>query len=480
MNVKYKLFVGIIIVALGLYVFGASLNYSTVMKSELKAADYFLSNQSTSGAFQIPPYIERIPHMQGPHVLPGSHTLDVPQMTQLLRSETAYILRILYKIGFSANTKSFVKAVNFVTQPSTYTTVSGVPLIGNTQAQMLSDFLWIQSVYGVQLSECAKLARNIIVDNYLSRSYLPLRYVTKLEMTSYNRYQKLQARYLALKIINILPFVETRKLIDLSAANSKKIQTIDKQRIADTLTSMYVVLRKYLMESYVGNGKWLPEISNSHGGTTGISVEALCYLSILKNVIFNVLGKDLNAENEIFKNMKEYGIKQAENMRSVKETIRYIMTSQAADGSWGRITKPLPTPKTIKVGKKELVRYYYEPGLGKVFITSEAITALLRMGIPATNSSIERAVGFLINDQSKDGYWKSKFYPWSDVTVAAMMALREYAKYRWNEKINISKELPSQYSKMEKIDDQKLFRRLGIMYLGILNRLVNEEVSRIH
>ncbi len=102
------------------------------------------------------------------------------------------------------------------------------------------------------------------------------------------------------------------------------------------------------------------------------------------------------------------------------------------------------------------------------------------MGVPATSISIKKAVEFLVNSQSKSGYWKSNFYEWSDVTTVAMLTLREYAKYRWNKEINISKELPLSYLKKRKINVSELSQRLGILYLGILNRLVDAEISRIN
>ncbi len=478
---KRPIFIGIIVAVFGVYSFGLSLNYSIVMNSEVKAATYFLSNQSTNGAFQIPPYIKKIPHMRDSQVRPWMHVPEFSPITEFLLGETANVLHVLYKLGLPTDTNGFVKAVNFVTQSSTYTTISGVPLIGDPQAQMLSDFLFIQGVFGIQLSKCARLARNIIVDNYLSYSYEPLKYVTELEMPPYAEYQKLELRYFALKIINILPFVRTRKLIDLFATNSKKkTQTDNKQiQIANTLTSMYVVLKKYLMNSYTGNGKWLPKILNPHGGIVGVSIESLYFLSKLNNVIFNILGRKLNVKGEIFKDMSEYGIEKLKDTEAVKETVKYIISSQASDGSWGGVTKPLPPPVAIK-GIKTKIRFYSEPGLGRIFITSEAITALLRMGVPATSISIKKAVEFLVNRQSKSGYWKSNFYEWSDVTTVAMLALREYAKYRWNKEINISKELPLSYLKKRKVNVSELSQKLGILYLGMLNRLVDAEISRIN
>ena len=467
-SVKYKLFVGIIIATLGLWGFGTSLNYSMVMSSEAKAADYLLSNQLANGAFQIPPYMEKISHMPNPKPIhPWIHASQFPLQTGILLDETAFSLKSMYSLGLSTNTHTFVSAVNFVTQLSTYTTNGNVPTVGETQSQMLPDFLWIQNVFNLKLSTCANLARNIILDNYLKYSYEPLKYVTTLEMPAYDKYQKLQSRYFALKVINILPFVEKENLFDLSPTNFKAKMN-DKQ-IADILTSIYVILRKYLMASYVGNGIWLPKISVPHGGTVGISIEALYYLSEL-NSKFNMLERKFNVKDEVLKNMTMYGIKKDENMQAVKETIKYIMTSQATDGSWGGITKPLPKPQVLKEGNKEFVRFYREPGLGKVFVTSEAVISLLRMGVPATNTSLERAVEFLINSQSKNGYWSSKFYPWLDVTIITMNALNEYAKYRWNKEINISKELRHQLT-IENVRIKMLSQRLGTLYVGILNGL---------
>ncbi len=439
---KYKLFVGIIIAALGLWSFGASLNYSMVMSSEAKAADYFLSNQLANGAFQIPPYMKKISHMPNPKPTHSwIHASQFSLQTGILLGETVFSLKSMHSLGLSTNTHAFVSAVNFVTQLSTYTTNSDVPTLGETQSQMLPDFLWIQNVFGLKLSTCANLARNIILDDYLKYSYEPLKYVTTLEIPAYDKYQKLLSRYFALKVINILPFVEKENLFDLSPTNFK-IKMNNKQ-IADILTSIYVVLRKYLMASYVGNGIWLPKIPNPHGGTVGVSIEALYYLSELNNK-FSMLERKFNVKDEVLKNMTMYGIKKDENMQAVKETMKYIIASQATDGSWGGITKPLPKPQVFKVGKKEIVRFYNEPGLGKIFITSEAVILLLRMEVPATNLSLEKAVEFLINSQSKSGYWKSKFYPWTVVTIITMNALNEYAKYRWDRKINISKELRQQ------------------------------------
>lgn len=481
MKREFLIFVGIIVVVFGAHFFGASLNYSTVMNSEVKAATYFLDNQSTNGAFQIPPYMKKIPPIQGPNTPKGLSVVPNSSIiTEPLFGETARILRILYELGVPMDTNKFGKAVNFVTEPSTYTTVSGIPIIREPQFQMLSDFLWIQNIFGVRLSKCDNLARNVIVDNYLRYAYEPLKYVTILEMPPYKKYQKLQLRYFALKIINILPFVETKKLFDLAATNSEISPSGKEQtQLANALTSMYVVLEKYLMDSYIGNGKWLPQISNPHGGTVGVTVEALYYLSRLENVIFNTLGKKLNTENGILKDMNEYRIKRLKNTDPVKESIKFITSMQASDGSWGGVMKPLPAPTITTTGKTKMTRFYYEPGVGKIFITSEAVAALLRMGVPATNSSIKKAIEFLMNSQSKMGYWKSKLYTWSDVTTAAMITLREYAKYRWNKEINISKELPLAYLKKRKIDLSELSQRLGTLYLGILNRLVSISYRKI-
>src|SRR4029079_9354030 len=85
--------------------------------------------------------------------------------------------------------------------------------------------------------------------------------------------------------------------------------------------------------------------------------------------------------------MQIFGLSWADAHQDVRaKRVHELTALQAADGGWGQ-TPYLPSD---------------------AYATGEALTALRTIGIPTTDSVIQRAVEFLLRTQAADGSWYVK------------------------------------------------------------------------
>ena len=407
-----------VIVCFALSAFALPVSYQQVINGVNNVYTYVLSKQATNGAF----------------------VFEKNESERLLSFSTTMALYQLGQLGFPTNTKAFAKGVNFLDENYV------LPETNNSYS--LYVLLNLQGKTRLNLSNCAQFLKNELVRDYLlSAMFQPKK--PKLKGSAVNYYTK---KLLTIPVVlDVIKYSDEKELVKIMSGASDNVQVhqVDvNDMLPSILATLYENLSKTASNAYTQNESAMMVLNTQ---------------AQINDVILNGYGEKIKEEE--MKYIKRDANDILENS-TVKKAIEEVETSQESDGSWNVNALGSSQNSNIKASQIEFA---------KLEVTAMNVYSLLKCGVAATNSTVEKGIGYLANKLSNPDFLNKNPELLQGFTMP-IKALESYLDAKWGKHYNVEKELSSKYLEYVKLDDAKFSDLLSKMYVSSMKYYISQVV----
>ena len=382
------LLVGVFL-CLSISIFARSASYQQVISGISSVYTYVLSKQATSGVF----------------------VFRKDEDKNFFSFSTIMVLYQLRQLGFPTNTLAFVKGVNFLD--------NNYHLSGTNNSYTLYILLNLQGKTKVNLSACAQVLKNELVKDYLlSTMFLPFKN-SKTEDSSSSYYTK--KLLLVPLILNIVKYTDEKNLVRVlnGVPDNVQVHQVDVDAmLPSSLARLYENLSKVVLKAYDGRN----------------AAMTLYFQAQINDVLLN--GYSEKFKEEEMKYIKR-DVNDLLNNSTIKKAIEDVKASQKSDGSWNVNTLRIFQTSNINASQVESA---------KLIVTAINVYSLLKCGVLATDSTVEKGVEYIINKLNSS--FLNENPEFLQGFIIPVKALESYLGAKWGKHYDVRRELPSGYLKI--------------------------------
>lgn len=399
--------------------FAQSVSYQRVINVISNTYTQVLSKQATSGAFVFGKSEEKA---------------FFPLFTVMTLSQ-------LRELDFPTNTAVFVKGVNFLDDNYQLSVMNNL--------YPLDVLLNLQGKTKVNLPACTRVLKDTIVKDYLLLATFPLK-GSKTKSSSTDYYLKRLA--LTSLILDVVKYTDEKTLVRVlnGVADNVKVRQVDVNwMLPDSLAKLYENLSQMALKAYNGKN----------------AVMTLYALAQINDVLLD--GYSQKTEKAEMKRIERDG-KDFMKSSELKKIIKSVETSQQSDGSWGIETLGSFQNSSINASKIKFI---------KVVVTSMNVYSLLKCGVSATSSIVQKGVEYLIHKFSNTNFLnKNSGLLLLQGFSIPLNALESYLGARWEKHFDVRKELPNKYLEYAKLNESKFADLLSKMYVSSMESYISQVV----
>jgi hypothetical protein len=398
--------------------FAQPISYQQVVNGVNNVYAYVLSKQATNGAFVFGKNENR-------------NSFLFPTILVLLQ---------LRQLGFPMDTRAFAKGVIFLNE--------------NYRLSKTNDFysfnvpLILQGKTKLNLSNCAQFLKNELVRDYLL-SAMSQPEKPKLKGSAVNYYTKKLSTIPI--VLDVIKYSDKKELVKImsGASENVQVQQVDVDAILPSiLANLYENLSKTVSDAY----------SQNEGAMIVLNTQAQ-----INDVILN--GYDEKIKEEEMKYIKRDASDILGNS-TVKKAIEEVKNSQKSDGSWDISMLKDFRSSNIKESQIEFA---------KLEVTAMNVYSLLKCGVPAANSTVEKGVEYLVKKLSNPDFL-NKNPELLQGFAMPIKALESYLNAKWGKRYSVEKELSSEYLEYAKLDKAKFSDLLSKLYVSSMKYYISQVV----
>ncbi len=413
MSKWFKFFLIGMILCLSVSTFAQSISYQRVVDGVSNVYRYVFSKQATTGAF-----------------------VSEKNDKRFFSASTVMVLYQLRQLEFPTDTLAFAKGVNFLDE--------NYHLSKTNDSYSLYVLLNLQGRTKLNLSNCAQFLKGELVRDYLLSAMAP----PETKSSSVNYYTR--KLLLIPLILNMVKYSNEKDLVRILNAvpNNVQVHQVDvDDMLASSLANLYENLSKMVLNAYSEKN----------------AVMAFYTQARINDVLLNGYGKKVKEEEMKYIKWHASGLL---NNSDVKKMIEDAEVSQRKDGSWD--IDVLGGFQNSNIKSSQI-------GFVKVEITAMNVYSLLKCGVPATNSTVERGVEYLVNKLSNPTFLNEN-PEFLQGFVMPVKALESYLNTKWGRHYDVGKESSSKYLKYMKLDKAKFSDLLSKMYVSGMKSYISQVI----
>ncbi len=415
MSKWFKFFLIGVMLCFSISIFASSIPYQQIVGTVNGVYTYVLSKQATNGAFLL-----------------GRNGKDkqIPLFSTFI---TLYQLR---QLRFPTNTSAFANGINFLDE--------NYKLSNENLSYSSLDFILIlQGKTKLNLSNCAQFLKNELVKDYLLSAML----LPKTSKSSSNHPAEMLSRISL--ILNVVKYSNKKELVGTLNGMQTGAQ-VNQADIDDMLPGTLANLYKNLSQTV------LNVYDNERNARSAMI--ALYAQAQINDILLNGYGEKVRSGE------MKYLKSNAGNLlgnSSIKKAIEEVENSQKNDGSWDVSALDNSQNSNAKDSQFENIE-----------LTAMNVYSLLKCGVPATNSTVEKGIEYLVNKLSNPAFMgnvkllQGFFMP--------IKALESYLIAKWGKHYDVKKELSD--LKYAKLDETAFSDLLSKMYILSMKDYISQVV----